>query len=183
MILFGEKNCPLGRFLTPALCTASHRVFGPWGLICPGFRLPGEAFLRINAQNLFGRNRGFSPNGGLRARNSMRSGAKGGGWRWTLLCAPTIAVNGWAGTKIVSSLAPPPTLNNPSSDGLLGVGGASKKLSLLGVWSCPPVGPLVTGPLSRQDRPLGPPWVPLGIGSFPSKRGRIPPPSPRGPGG
>ena len=90
LILFGEKNCPLGRFLTPALCTASHRVFGPWGLICPGFRLPGEVFLRIKASDTFGRNLGFSPNGGLRARKSMRSGAKGGGWRWTLLLARSL---------------------------------------------------------------------------------------------
>ena len=85
LILFGEKNCPVGRFLSSALCTASHRVLRPWGLILMESRLPGGAFLRIKASDFFGRNLGFSPNGGLRGRNSMRSGAKGGAQGWTVL--------------------------------------------------------------------------------------------------
>ena len=103
-ILFGEKNCPVGRFLSPALCTASHRVLRPWGLILVESHPTGEAFSRIKAQNSFGRNLGFSPNGGLRGRNPMRSGAKGGAQGWTAVFAPTIAVNGCAGYSTCAEL-------------------------------------------------------------------------------
>ena len=103
-ILFGEKNCPLGRFLSPALCTASHRVLRPWGLILVESRLPGGVFLRMKPSDTLGGNLGFSPNGGLRGRNSMRSGAKGGAQGWTAVFAPTIAVNGCAGYSTCAEL-------------------------------------------------------------------------------
>ena len=103
LILFGEKNCPVGRFLTPALCTASHRVLRPWGLILMESRLPGGAFLRIKASDFFGRNLGFSPNGGLRGRNPMRSGAKGGGQGWTVLfgALPSVVAPLFEGSFVV----------------------------------------------------------------------------------
>ena len=41
----------------------------------------------MKPSDTLGGNLGFSPNGGLRGRNSMRSGAKGGAQGWTVLLA------------------------------------------------------------------------------------------------
>ena len=78
-----HKSCPLGLRGTSTLCTASHVIFRFWGSREPGFPSGIEGVLPKRGPFFRARTSGFAAAGTLKTKNNMRSGAKGGGWRWT----------------------------------------------------------------------------------------------------
>ena len=118
-----QKNCPVGLSWTPGVYSASHRKFCPQGYISIESAKPGAFFF---AKETFPWNRGFYRNMPLRAKLSMRSGVKGGGWRWTVLFSPLNLVS--SGFYRRCAMAATSSAEPTKRHALFGVGGNPRGL-------------------------------------------------------